>query len=97
VDIMLSGSPARYRLRPASRVIPGRHTNTRALGCVVVRRITDDAGRAWRVREFRSATGLGLFFRCDIPGIRSETRAVAEPLESLDDERLINLLQTGVE
>jgi hypothetical protein len=94
---MLSGPPARYRLRSASRVIRGRHTNTRALGCVVVRRITDDAGRAWRVREFRSPTGMGLFFRCDVPGIRAETRAAVAPLESLDDERLINLLQTGAE
>jgi hypothetical protein len=94
---MLSGPPARYRLRATSRVIRRRHTNTKALGCGVVRRITDDAGRAWRVREFRSPMGMGLFFRCDVPGIRAETRAAVAPLESLDDERLINLLQTGAE
>ena len=94
---MLSGPPARYRLRATSRVIRGRHTSTKAFGCVVVRRITDDAGRAWRVREFRSPMGTGLFFRCDVPGIRAETRAAVAPLESLDDERLINLLQTGAE
>ncbi len=41
--------------------------------------------------------GMGLFFRCDVPGIRAETRAAVAPLESLDDERLINLLQTGAE
>ena len=41
--------------------------------------------------------GTGLFFRCDVPGIRAETRAAVAPLESLDDERLINLLQTGAE
>jgi hypothetical protein len=40
---------------------------------------------------------MGLFFRCDVPGIRAETRAAVAPLESLDDERLINLLQTGAE
>ena len=94
---MLSGRPATYRLRAPSRVIQRRHNSTKAFGCVVVRRITDDAGRAWRVREFRSATGMGLFFRCDVPGIRAETRAAVAPLESLDDERLINLLQTGAE
>ena len=68
-----------------------------ALGCFVVRRVTDDAGRAWRVREFRSSTGLGLFFRCEIPGIRAETRAAVAPLESLDEERLVELLQSGNE
>jgi hypothetical protein len=94
---MLSGPPARYRLRATSRVIRGRHNTTKEFGCVVVRRITDDAGRAWRVREFRSPTGMGLFFRCDVPGIRAETRAGVASLESLDDERLINLLQTGAE
>ena len=94
---MLSGRPATYRLRAPSRAIRGRHNTTRAFGCVVVRRITDDAGRAWRVREFRSQTGMGLFFRCDVPGIRAETRAASAPLESLDDERLINLLQAGAE
>lgn len=94
---MLSGPPARYRLRATSRVIRRRDTSNKAFGCVVVRRITDDAGRAWRVREFRSPTGMGLFFRCDVPGIRAETRAAVAPLESLDDERLINLLQTGAE
>jgi hypothetical protein len=38
-----------------------------------------------------------LFFRCDVPGIRAETRAAVAPLESLDDDRLIDLLQTGAE
>jgi hypothetical protein len=40
---------------------------------------------------------MGLFFRCDVPGIRAETRAAVAPLESLDDDRLIDLLQTGAE
>ena len=67
------------------------------LGCVVVRRITDDAGRAWRVREFRSTTGTGLFFRCEIPGIRAEIRAASASLESLGEDDLVQLLQMGAE
>lgn len=63
----------------------------------MVRRITDDAGRAWRVREFRSHLGLGLLFRCEIPGVRSETRAASAALESLDEDRLVELLQAGGE
>lgn len=42
-------------------------------------------------------TGLGLFFRCDVPGVRAETRAAIAPLESLDEEQLIELLQAGTE
>jgi hypothetical protein len=49
------------------------------------------------VREFRSATGVGLFFRCEIPGVRAETRAAVAPLESMDEERLVDLLQAGNE
>lgn len=94
---MLSIHPARYRARTPSRVIRARHLSHEALGCVVVRRITDDAGRAWRVREFRSSRGLGLFFRCDIPGVRAETRAAIAPLESLDEDRLVDLLQNASE
>jgi hypothetical protein len=62
-----------------------------------VRRVTDDVGRAWRVREFRSSTGLGLFFRCDVPGVRAETRAAVAPLEAMDEDRLVELLQAGGE
>jgi hypothetical protein len=68
-----------------------------ALGCFVVRRISDDAGRSWRVREFRSTSGIGLFFRCDVPGVRAETRAALAPLESMDEDRLVDLLQAGGE
>jgi hypothetical protein len=68
-----------------------------ALGCIVVRRITDDAGRAWRVREFRSTSGVGLFFRCDIPGVPAETGAALAPLESMEEDRLVDLLQAGEE
>ena len=92
---MLSSQPPRYRVRTLPR--GARHAPRALLGCVVVRRITDDLGRAWRVREFRSTTGLGLFFRCDVPGVRSETRAAIAPLESLDEDRLVELLQAGQE
>lgn len=63
------------------------------LGCVVVRRISDDNGRGWRVREFRTASGVALFFRCDIPGVRPEARAVTAPLESLSDDELVEALR----
>lgn len=98
--MLSSRMPVCFRPRApsrASRVVRHRHMNREPLGCVVVRRITDDAGRAWRVREFRSTTGLGLFFGCDVPGIPAETRAAIAPLESLDEERLIALLQAGDE
>jgi hypothetical protein len=83
-----------YRVRASSRAVRSRHVTLDSLGCFVVRRVTDDAGRSWRVREFRSTRGLGLLFRCEIPGIRSETRAITAPLESLDEERLVDLLQS---
>jgi hypothetical protein len=94
---MLPARPPRYRVRPPTRIHRSRRVRDDALGCIVVRRITDDAGRAWRVREFHSAAGVGLFFRCDVAGIRSETRAAFAPLESLDDERLVDLLQSEAE
>jgi hypothetical protein len=94
---MLSARPPRYRVRSSPRLPRSRQISRDSLGCVVVRRITDDAGRAWRVREFRSLSGLGLFFRCEIPGIRAETRAAFAPLESLDEERLVELLQNASE
>ena len=94
--------PTLFRPRTPSRVVRHRQDflhrePVEPLGCIVVRRITDDAGRAWRVREFRSTSGLGLFFRCEVPGVRAETRAAVAPLESLDEERLIELLQAGGE
>ena len=94
---MLFTRSTRYRTRTPTRLIRSRHLTHEALGCVVVRRITDDAGRAWRVREFRSTRGLGFFFRCDIPGVRAETRAAVAPLESMDEERLVEMLQNASE
>lgn len=90
-------TPLLLRSRSPSRVIRSRHVTREALGCIVVRRITDDVGRAWRVREFRSSTGVGLFFRCDVPGVRAETRAAVAPLEAMDEDRLVELLQAGGE
>lgn len=95
---MLFTKPAPiFRPRALTRLPRSRRPSPDALGCVVVRRITDDAGRAWRVREFRSSTGLGLFFRCEVPGVRAETRAAVAALESMDEERLVDLLQAGAE
>lgn len=94
---MLSARSMPYRVRPPTRVVRTRHPSHEALGCIIVRRITDDAGRAWRVREFQSNRGLGLFFRCDVPGVRAETRAAVAPLESLDEDRLVEMLQNASE
>ena len=95
--MQLVRKPPFLRSRSPSRIIRSRHVTREALGCIVVRRITDDVGRAWRVREFRSTTGLGLYFRCDVPGVQAETRAAFAPLESLEEERLVDLLQAGGE
>ena len=92
---MASFRTSRLRMTRPARAVRSRHTSHEGLGCVAVRRITDDAGRAWRVREFRSQTGLGLFFRCEVPGVRAETRAAVAALESMNEECLVDLLQAG--
>ena len=61
-------------------------------GCVVVRRITDDRGREWRVRQLWSAACYGVLFQCAVPGIRAEARAVRATLDSLTDEELVTAL-----
>jgi hypothetical protein len=94
---MASFQTSRLRMTRPARAVRSRHTSHEGLGCVAVRRITDDAGRAWRVREFRSQTGLGLFFRCEVPGVRAETRAAVAALESMNEECLVDLLQAGGE
>ena len=63
-----------------------------AHGCIVVRRITDDRGRGWRVRQLWSENCHGLLFQCEVRGIRSEVRPMRRPLESLTDEELIMAL-----
>src|SRR5687768_2718659 len=99
MNVMRSArTPTTYaRLRAPLRVVRTRSHHRDGFGCTVVRRITDDAGRAWRVREFRSTAGVGLFFRCEVPGVRSEARAAVAPLESLNEDRLVELLQAGGE
>lgn len=94
---MLPFRAPRVRTRPITRTVNTRQVRREAFGCIVVRRITDDAGRAWRVREFRSHMGVGLFFQCEVPGIRAETRAASAALESMDAERLVELLQADSE
>jgi len=94
---MASFQTSRLRMTRPARAVRSRHTSHEGLGCVAVRRITDDAGRPWRVREFRSQTGLGLFFRCEVPGVPAETRAAVAALESMNEECLVDLLQAGGE
>ena len=94
---MASFHTSRLRMTTPARAVRTRHASRDGLGCVAVRRITDDAGRAWRVREFRSQTGLGLFFRCEVPGVPAETRAAVAALESMNEECLVDLLQAGGE
>jgi hypothetical protein len=65
----------------------------RNLGCVIVRRVTDDLGRAWRVRQLALASGPALLFQCEVPGLRSEVRPARTPLESLSDEELLGALE----
>ena len=95
--MLLTRTAPIFRPRTPTRIPRGHRPTPNALGCVVVRRITDDAGRAWRVREFRSSMGIGLFFRCEVPGVRAETRAAVAALESMDEERLVDLLHAGEE
>jgi hypothetical protein len=66
-------------------------------GCVVVRRITDDRGREWRVRQLWSENCHGLLFQCAVPGIRSEIRPIQAPLESMTDEDLMFALDLAAE
>ena len=62
---------------------PPRH------GCTVIRRITDDRGREWRVRQLRSESCHGLLFQCAASGVRSEVRPMRGHLESLTDDELL--------
>ena len=67
------------------------------LGCVVVRRVTDDRGREWRVRQAATAAGQALLFQCAVPGVPAELRRFRSPLESLSDDELVTELQTAVD
>ena len=85
------GEHSHWRRRVATPVRL-RHRGAGPPGCVVVRRITDDLGRGWRVRELASGPGVTLLFQSDIRGVRSEIRSSREPLESLGDEDVLAVL-----
>jgi hypothetical protein len=71
---------------------PDRLPTTPRHGCVVTRRITDDRGREWRVRQLWSEHCHGLLFQCTVRGVRSEVRPMHAPLESLTDADLVSAL-----
>ena len=66
-----------------------QHVADRVNGCIVVRRITDDRGRDWRVRQLWSEHCHGLLFQCSVRGVRSEIRPMRGPLEALTDDELL--------
>jgi hypothetical protein len=74
-----------------------RRTSTAALGCAVVRRIADDRGREWRVRQVLTPAGQALLFQCAVRGVRSELRPARAALESLSDDELVTALETAEE
>ena len=72
------------------------------LGCIVVRRIVDRRGVEWTVRELAAdapqralggAPEVILLFRSDILSLRPEAREVDRPLESLNADDLLRLLE----
>ena len=77
--------------------------STRVADCSPVRKLVDDQGRAWHVREQRLIEGnlhqqrvaesAVLVFRCDNPGVLPELRRVSRPLSALDEVDLLQLLQ----
>ena len=71
-----------------------RRASTAALGGAVVRRIADDRGREWRVRQVLTPAGQALLFQCVVRGVRPELRAVRTPLDSLSDDELVTALET---
>ena len=94
-------SPGESPVRPNergwldTRCTGGRYSllpEARSHGCVVVRRVVDDRGREWRVRQLASENCHGLLFQCEVRGVRSEVRPLREPLDSLSDEDLVTAL-----
>ncbi len=61
-------------------------------GCTVIRRITDERGREWRVRRLWSENCHGLLFQCSVRGVRSEVRPMRGPLEALTNDELLDAL-----
>ena len=75
------------------------------LGCIGVRRIVDSRGVLWTVRELAADApqrALGgtpeviLIFRPDVQSLRPEVREVGRPLEALDGENLLRLLEGSI-
>lgn len=64
-------------------------------GCNIVRRITDDRGREWRVRQLWSENCHGLLYECAVRGVRSEIRPVRGHLETMTDAELLVALAPG--
>jgi len=68
--------------------VPNQRRATRP----VLRRIADDHGREWCVREVCSPAGHALIFQCTVHGVRSEIRAADAPLASLSDDAIAGAL-----
>jgi len=76
--------------------------NRRELGCTIVRRISDNLGRHWVVREAgivrqsadtrRNARPRSLIFRCVTRGVRAEIRRAPIALHAITDSALLLLL-----
>lgn len=72
------------------------------LGCLMVRRIVDRAGRPWTVRELpsrgtrateRAGHDAELSFQCALPGVGTAIRRTPRSLESLTDAALAAILE----
>ena len=86
------GTPGPVLGSVAATPVPGHLPERPRNGCVVIRRITDDLGREWRVRQLWSEHCHGLLFQCTVRGIRSEVRPMRGSLESLTDDELLTAL-----
>ncbi|MBA3557585.1 MAG: hypothetical protein H0W30_03195 [Gemmatimonadaceae bacterium] len=92
-------------IAPAGRTSPRLESaplSRRELGCTIVRRISDNLGRHWVVREAgivrqsadtrRNARPRSLIFRCVTRGVRAEIRRAPIALHALTDARLLLML-----
>ena len=95
-------SPRRPSRHRGYRLVIDRHAaqrraSTAALGCAAVRRIADDRGREWLVRQVLTPAGRALLFQCAVRGVRPELRPVRAPLDSLSDDELVTALEAAEE
>ena len=84
---------------------PSTHEVAAPLGCAVVRRVTDDQGRQWTVRELplhdrRAAaqqrlTAVALLYHCAESDVRPVVRRSWRGLDALSQSHLRDLLQTS--